>query len=504
MKTNAMFLVLAMLAATASGCLAVGPDYQRPKVELPLVMPEADTSKVDSTIRITSTAPVNSWWTVFNDPQLEQLIADAHRGNFDIRAAVARVHAQRALVRQSFAPLLPTISATGQYNYAQVSKNAVIFSPPSGSAPGTGTGTSVTGALNGDPYQLWSGTGDLSYELDLWGRIRRGLEASEADEAATEEDKKNIEITQFAEVANAYFDLGQAEAELAITLDGVATRERTLVLVRGRFDSGLAPELELRRAESELARARAEVPQFERSRALAQHRLAILTGRMPDVKFAGRPPAEFELPPEVPVGLPATLLERRPDIRAAELRVHANNAHIGEAIARFFPTVTITGRAGYASLNAGTLAQPASQLWSIGPSINIPIFQGGQTYAQMLQAEALTDEATAQFYKAVLTAFGEVADAIASLAAHEKVRDRQRENVVASERSVEVATIEYDQGLTPYLQVLDAQRELLTARQLLVRAQRDVLSDLVQLQKALGGGWTETPADEWTPTKSGT
>ncbi len=502
--------VLASLSClgTLSGCLAVGPDYERPPLELPRAMPESAALDSTSTVRITSATPIDRWWTVFKDPALERLVEDARGCNSDIRAAVARVHASRALVRQSFAPLLPEIGATGQYVHQKQSKNALLFSPATGAvggAGGGGAGSNVTGFnLRGEPFQLFSGTADMAYELDLWGRIRRGLEAAEAEAAATEEDKKNVEITQFGEVANAYFDLGQAEAELAIANDGVVTRERSLDLVRGRFDAGLAPELELRRAQAELARARAEAPEAGRRRALAQHRLAILTGRMPDVKLAGRPPAAFDVPPEVPVGIPATLLERRPDIRAAELRVRAQNARIGEAIASFFPRITIAGRAGHASLSAGTLGDGGSFLWSIGPSIRLPIFEGGLTYARMLETEARTDEATARFYAVVLDAFREVADAIASIAAHEQVRDRQRESVVASERAVELATIEYDQGLTSYLQVLDAQRALLAARQALVRAQRAVLSDIVALQKALGGGWTEVAADSWTPTKSGT
>lgn len=494
-------------ALVVAGC-AVGPDFERPPVVMNERIPELDsTVSSGTTIKITEAPPWESWWQVFRDPQLDQLVEDARASNYDIRAAVARVHAARAVVRENFAPLLPQIGATGQYVYQKFAVNAIVLQPSPGTtaAPGGPSGTGTTAfSFTGKPFELWAGTADLSYELDLWGRIRRGLEAAEGEEAATEEDKKNVEITTESAVANAYFDLGQAEADLAIARDAVTTRERALDLVRGRYDAGLAPELDLRRAEAELANARAQVPEAERRHAIAEHELAILTGRQPALHFSGRAPAAFDVPPEVPVGMPGTLLERRPDVRAAELRVRAQNARIGVAIANFFPQVTIAGRAGYASIDARTVVENGSELWSIGPTIRLPIFQGGLTYAQMLEAEASTDQAVAEFYRTVLTAFKEVGDAIVSIWAHERVRDQQRAYVVAEERALELATIEYNQGLVNYLSVLDAQRELLQAKQALVLAQRNLLSDIVQLQKALGGGWAEVPADRWTPTKSGT
>jgi multidrug efflux system outer membrane protein len=509
MKTHASILVLipVVCALDVGGC-AVGPDFGRPPADLDARIPELDSTISSGTsIKIVEAPPWERWWQVFRDPQLDDLVGEARLANYDIRAAVARIHAARAVVRQQFAPLLPQMGATGQYVYQRFAPNAILVQPTTGSAsaPGGPSGSGATTfAFTGQPFQLWAGTGDLSYELDLWGRIRRALEAAEADEAATEEDKKNVEITTEAAVANAYFDLGQAEADLAINHDAVTTRERALALVKGRYDAGLAPELDLRRAQAELANARAQVPEAERRHALAEHQLAILTGRQPTLHFDGRPPAAFSVPPEVPVGLPGTLLERRPDVRAAEMRVRAQNARIGVAIANFFPQVTITGRAGYASLDPSTLIAPNSQIWAIGPTIRLPFFQGGQTYAQMLEAEANTDVATADFYRIMLNAFREVADAIVSLWAHERVRDQQRAYVVAEERALELATIEYDQGLVNYLSVLDAQRELLSAQQALILAQRNLLSDIVQLQKALGGGWADVPADNWTPTKAGT
>jgi len=501
-ETLAAALVAAALLL-AAGCKAIGPDYERPRVEAPPSMiAVAAVATEAGAIRITTDAPVERWWTVFRDPQLERLVLEARAGNNDLRAAVARVHAARAMVREAFAPLFPTIGANAQYNYLKFSPNAIPFNPQAGAAiaPGQpltpGAQQPTTFSFGGTPFQLWAGTADMSYELDLWGRIRRALEGAEAQAAATEEDRRNVELTVTADVAEAYFDIGAAEADVSIATEGVRLRGRTLELAEERFAGGVAPELDVRRARSELARARAQVPDAERRRAVAEHRLAVLLGRVPSLRFAGRAPASFELPVEVPVGLPGALLERRPDIRAAEQRLRASNASIGEAIANFLPQVTIFGRFGYASIDIWKIAQPASQLYAAGPSIRIPIFEGGKTYARLLETHANTDAATANYYQTILVAFREVADAVVGISAQTRIREEQTRNVAESERAVALVTEQYEKGLTNYLNVLDAQRTLLEARQELVRAQRALLSSLVQLEKALGGGWTEETPEE--------
>jgi NodT family efflux transporter outer membrane factor (OMF) lipoprotein len=506
---------LALLLLLLAGCNPVGTNYVRPDIETPrLTVDVAEVDTGEGIVRITTEAPVDRWWTIFHDPQLDRLITEARFGNNDLRAAVARVHAARAVVREAFAPLFPTIGATLGYTYLKFAPNALPMSPQTGQvafpgvSPGPG-GTPVgsqsptTFAFSGTPFQLWSGLADMNYELDLWGKIRRSLEGAEAQEAATEEDRKNVEITLVSEVADAYFDLGEAEADLEISEEGVRLREQTLELVEERLKGGLVPELDVRRARGELARARAQVPDAERRKAVAEHRLAVLLGRMPNLRFEGRAPAAFELPPELPVGIPATLLERRPDVRAAEHRLRASNASIGEALANFFPSVTIFGRFGYVSIDIWKIAEPNSQLYAAGPSIRIPIFEGGRTYARLLETEANTDTATATYYQTILIAFREVADAIAGIVAQSRVQKEQTVNVSESQQAVVLVTEQYEKGITTYLNVLDAQRTLLEARQDLVRAQRLVLSNVVQLEKALGGGWTEALPEEDGRARSG-
>jgi NodT family efflux transporter outer membrane factor (OMF) lipoprotein len=477
---KATLLHASSLAVLVAGC-ASGPDYERPSLGQPQTLGLTALSS-GTDVHLTTDAPWARWWTVFQDAQLEGLVEEARKGNEDYHAAIARVHEARALAEEAFAPLLPSIGASGNYAYEKTSRNAVY--------PRTPSSSSATGAP-GTPFQLWSGSADMSYELDLWGRLRRGLEAAQNDAASFEDDRKNVEITVVSDTVQTYFDLGSAEVELEITKNALAVRRGTLELVKVRYSSGIAKELELRQAEGEVASAAAQVPEAQHRRDVAEHRLAILIGRAPDVRFAGKPPASFEVPPEVPIGIPSALLERRPDIRAAERRLVAANARIGEAYADFFPRVTILGNFGYASLSAATVADFGGQLWSIGPSVRVPIFEGGRLVAAWHAAQARTDEATASYRQTVLNAFAEVADSISGLQNHSESRARQTKQVLAAHRAVELATADYKEGLTTYLNVLDAERTLLAARLSLLREQRAVLGELVQLQKALGGGWSE-------------
>lgn len=460
---------LALLVLLA-GC-TLGPDWKTPDAPTPTGL--ANQGGVTA---ISSDEPWQRWWEVFRDPVLDKLVADARESNQRLKAAYAHIRVERALLIQARGPLLPTISLDGEYTYEKISRNTAGFPVGGGVKPFI-------------PSDFFQGTADLSWELDLFGRIRRGLESSEDEAAASIEDRRAFEVSLVADVADAYFDLGEAEAAIALASEIVTTRERSLGLVKDRLAAGVAQELELRRAEGELESARAAVPDGERRRALAEHRLAVLLGKAPDVHFGGKPPATFALPPTIPVGLPATLLQRRPDVRATEARAASQNALAGQAIASFFPRMTLLGQFGYASLDAGKLAYFGSQLFSIGPSVHVPIFEGGVTYALLLEKEARRDEAVAVYRDTILTAFREVADAVSSLHAHEDVRDRQARAVAAADRALELAEVQYKEGLTSYVTVLDTQRSQIQAKDALLAAQRDVLRDIVSLEKALAGGW---------------
>ncbi len=240
------------------------------------------------------------------------------------------------------------------------------------------------------------------------------------------------------------------------------------------------------------------MPGAELDRVTAEHKLALLVGHPPDLHVAGKPPVEFDLPPSIPAGVPADLLERRPDVRAAEARLASSNAQIGAVIAEFFPKLSIVGFLGNATiLDFKTISNAASQFYVAGPALSLPIFQGGLTYARYLEAKGHTAESEASYRQAVLRAFSEVADAVSAIGAHERERDAVAAQEAELSRAVELADVQYRAGFVTFLDVLDAQRVLLQARQALVRAQRRILGDIVTLQRALGGGWREVEPDDF-------
>jgi multidrug efflux system outer membrane protein len=479
MRIRALALV-GLVALTAS-CKAVGPDYERPHIALDPRMPEvaAVATSAPGRIQVTEGPPiVGDYWEVFHDERLNALVREAVDGNQDLHAALARVLVARAVVREDFAPLFPSMTANGTYAYAKL---------PAFAASSAGAANPFTsGPFSGQPFQALAGYLGLSYEVDIWGRVRRLLESANDTEIASEEDRKNVEITVVNDTLQTYFDLCQADTDVAIAADSVAVATSSLAIVRERYTKGFATELDLRRAEALLASQRAQVPAAELDRAVAAHKLAILLGHMPDLHFDGKPPTEFDLPPEIPTGAPAELLERRPDIRAAEARLASSNAKIGSVIASFFPKVSIFGYLGQATvLDFKNIGTHLGNFYAVGPSISLPLFQGGLTYGQLLEARGQTEENEATYRQTVLRAFGEVADAIISIDRHEKQRGDLGEQVRALVRSVELANVQYRTGFVTFLDVLDAESALLTAR----------LGDVVSLQRALGGGWHELDPD---------
>jgi NodT family efflux transporter outer membrane factor (OMF) lipoprotein len=471
-----------------AGCSGVGPDYERPKIPVPRTVPGIATPSSGS-IQVTQ-GPVATgrYWEVFHDAELVQLVDSALDQNQDLRASLARVMIARSVVREQFAPLLPKISVTGTYAHVKL--------PKLSNAPATGGAAAAP--LTGQPFEAVAGFANLSYEVDLWGRIRRQFESANASEVASEEDRKAVELTVIGDTIQTYFDLCEAGANLAIAHDSVAIATSSLAIVSERFEKGLTTELELRRARALLAQVSAEVPEAELDRATAENKLAVLVGHTPDLHVEGKPPVEFTLPPSIPVGVPADLLGRRPDVRAAEARLASSNAQIGSVIAEFFPKLSLIGYFGNATImDFKTISNAASQFWIAGPSLSLPIFQGGLTYARYLEAKGHTAENEASYRQTILRAFSEVATSVAAIGAHERERDALAGQVAELSRAVELADVQYRAGFVTFLDVLDAQRVLLAARQSLVRAQRQILGDIVTLQRALGGGWREVEPDDF-------
>jgi NodT family efflux transporter outer membrane factor (OMF) lipoprotein len=463
----------ASISLALAACTVPAPAHVRPAVPLPKDVPSSLARQVTE-VRLTTADPWNAWWEVFKDPNLTALIERARSTSPSIQVARARVYAARSVAFGAKSPMLPQVEANAGYRRE---KGSVELG--GGGGPRTGS------------FDLWTASADVVWELDLFGAVKYGVAASWADARALDEDRRALEISIAAEVAQAWFDAGAAAEQAQIAKDTAGLLDKTLGLVKARVEAGLVGELDLRRTEGDLASARALIPTFGLARAQAEHRIAILLGEAPGSHYPGKPPAAFAAPPDIPVGLPSALVCRRPDVRAAEQRLIAANSRVGQAIADFYPSVSLVGDVGAAASDIGKLATQRAYLWSIGPSIRIPIFQGGRLAAAKLEAEANKDAATADYVRVLLTALGEVSDAAVGVGTRLAARDRLQESVVAATKAVELANVSYEKGLTGYVNVLDGQRALLTARLALLVAQREVLNELVRLGKALGGGWTE-------------
>ncbi|MCE9637497.1 MAG: efflux transporter outer membrane subunit [Planctomycetes bacterium] len=476
MKRPAPYTSLAVFAIVLPGMLALagcagtsGKDYVRPEIELPAAITGAKPSQ--------AALPRDDWWRTFQDAELDGLVEQARAGNLGLAAMASRIQAARTAARRAGAGDSPRLDVGANYARSRSSENSV-----SGSAARFGNVA--------DPLDVHSLQSDATWEPDFFGRVSRGAEAAWADAAAMEEDRRAMEVSLTADVAEAWFDVGEADAEIAIHRETVGLLDQTLGLVKSRVDAGLVSELDLRRTEGDLAAARSRIPDPERRRAVAENRLSYLMGKPPGLRAKGRPPASFGVAAEIPVGLPGQLLERRPDVRAAERRLVATNARVGAAVADFYPRFQIVGRAGLTSVAPLDLLKWGSRIWSIAPSVTLPILDGGEREFRQIEAEALHDAQTADWTGTVILALNEIGDAIVSLDARKRTRDAIQATIVAEQRSVELANVRYREGITSYLEVLDAQRALAASRLDLLRSERAVLSEIVKLHRAVGGGWT--------------
>ncbi|MGH7323417.1 MAG: efflux transporter outer membrane subunit [Candidatus Rokuibacteriota bacterium] len=452
-----------------TGC-TLGPNYRQPVVPTPDVWRDSQPSPDPASLSDVA------WWDLFQDEELRGLVRTALEANKDLRIAVTRVDQARAQLGVTRSAQFPEINAGASATTNRISDNI----RPRGQGGETG---------------LLSTTVDLAFEIDLWGRLRRATEAARADLLASEEARRAVVMTLVSDVGNAYLQLRELDAELETTKRNVASRRQSLQIVRDRFDAGLTSALDLRQAEAELASTAAQIPDLERQIAQTENQLSILLGRNPGGISRGRPLTGQTFPPTVPAGLPSALLERRPDIRQAEQGLVSANARIGVAKAAFFPQISLTGFFGVESVALSNLFTGPSRIWQFGPTVTLPIFNAGRNRANLALVEAQQREALIRYEQAIQQAFREAED---SLVAHRKAREalvEQEAAVRASQEALTVAELRYTSGLTGYLDVLDAQRTLLAAE---IAQSRTLLAQLVavvQLYRALGGGWTpESPA----------
>lgn len=449
---------LTLATLLSSGCM-IGPDYLRPAVDTPTgwrVSEKAANDLANST-----------WWQQFNDPVLSELVASALRENKDLLIASARIEEYLGRYGVTRAQLFPQVGA----GYGAYRQRDLI------------SGTNTVGEYNS--YQALL---SASWEIDLWGKIRRQSEAARAQLIASEEGRQGVILTLVGSVASGYLTLRDLDRQLEIATSTARTRGESYRLFQDRYQGGVISQLELSQNKSQYDEALATIPAIERSIAQQENALSVLLGRNPGPIARGRAIDQL-LPPAVPAGLPSELLERRPDLRQAEQTLIAANAQIGAAKAAYYPSISLTGVLGVASANLSNLFDSDSKIWQYGGAINLPIFTAGGLAGQLQVAEAQQQQALYAYQKAIQNAFREVNDALVGQQKTAEQLAAQGQQVAALQTYADIARLRYDNGYTSYIEVLDAERSLFNAQLQYTQTQDARLQAVVSLYKAMGGAW---------------
>lgn len=475
------------LAALFLVSCAVGPNYRRPEVSTPPAFKRATPAETQTP------ALTNTWWTLFNDPELSALVEKTLAANLDIQAAMARVEQARAALGGARGDYYPAITLNPSMRRSHTSSSTVVTT----GSGGTGSGSTSTGGSSGTT-EIVAGQGrttttyslplNLSYELDLWGRLRRQAEFFRESARASEADQEFVRQTAVSDLAQAYFSIRLYDTQAEIFRNSLELFRKQLDLSETKFKAGLSLQTDVLQAQTQVNSANAQLVEVRRARAKQEHAIAILLGL---------PPEEFSLPPKplntavptVPAGLPAALLNRRPDVAVAERRLAAANAQIGMAQADFYPTFSLTGSAGYQSSSWQHLTDWSNHVWSIAPGISLPIFEGGRLRATLEERRAAYRELVANYRSAVITAYKDVEDQLSDLHFLAEKADLLNATVASAREYSRLTELQYRQGITGYLQLIDANQTLLTNELAAAQAQNQRLTATVLLIKALGAGW---------------
>lgn len=458
MKRFSLIITLSLLAG---GCL-VGPDYKKPEpaftvpANWKLAQPSDDRLRAD-------------WWKLFKDPKLDELEAEATKANQTLKVAVSRVDQSRAVSRISDSRFFPQLS---------FDPSAVAFHTQQNHVPSLLSSGNYTMPL------------DLSYEVDLWGKVRRAFESARAQTEASMADYYNVLLTLHGDVAVNYFLLRQLDAQIELLQQTVALREKSVRIINERFQAGMAAEVDVDRARTELETTKTSVLEAKRQRSDLQNALALLCGKPAD-SFEISPGTLTDNIPSVPVGLPSALLERRPDIAEAERKMAAANAQIGVAKAAFFPAIALTGSAGYSSFHASSLLDWQSQFFQVGPSAALPLLNGGRLKAGLKEARANYDATCATYQQQVLSAFKDVSDSLVDMDSYSQQAVTETAAVTSANRASKSSRERYREGLVNYLDVLDSDRTQLQTQSQLIHIRALQLVSTVHLIKALGGGFQQ-------------
>lgn len=478
MKTVYIKSAVALAVATLlSACGTVGKDFVAPKgIDTPAFR-HAAAEPQDQAARLPA-----AWWTVFGDATLSQLEERALRDNPNVRAAAQRLVQAQAQLGVMRASQLPTVGVS-----AGVSNSRTSAETPMGVTFG---GRSIKG-------NEFSVGANFSYELDLWGRVRRAVEAADAQALAAQDDRDGVMLMLSGQVATTYWQLRGLDADIAILNDALATRRESQQLIEARFNAGLSNELDVSRTRIERANAEADIQEAQRQRNTLEHALAVLVGASPSEAIVA-PAAGTALPqpPAIPVGLPASLLGQRPDLAASVATLKAFNAQVGVAEGAYYPSLSLTGNFGYASETLSNLAKGSARQFSFGPlALSLPVFEGGRIEANVKLAKARYDEAVANHEGRLLTALRDVEDALSDVQQRQKQGDVQVQAQQAAARAVQVAQARFDRGVSTYLDVTDAQRSALAADRAAAQIRTQRLLAAVSVARALGGGWEHGKAE---------
>jgi len=457
-------LVLLLLSACT-----IGPDYVKPTVETP----SAWTVSYDAAADLVNTA----WWQQFNDPVLDELITTALADNLDIKAATARVDQFLGQYRTTRSEYFPQIGASASA-YRQKDTETGLF-------PG-----------DNDDYSSYQGALNATWEIDLWGRIRRLNEAAQAELLASEAGRRTVLLTLVSNVANSYLTLRGLDRQLEIARETEQAYAESLRIFNLRHDYGTVSQVEVSQVESEYETAREAIPQIEGLISQQEHLLSVLLGRNPQTIPRGKSIDELTIP-GIPAELPSELLEQRPDIIQAEQVLIAANAQIGVARALYFPRVALTGAYGTASIHSDDLFKGPSATWQLGGDVLAPIFTFGAIEGQVMTSEAAQREALYRYQQSIIAGFRDVEDALVATTKGREVQAAKGRRVSALQTYAQLAGYQYDAGTTGYLQVLDANRSLFSGQLDYVETQTTVLTSLVDVYRAMGGGWIDV-ADSGT------
>jgi multidrug efflux system outer membrane protein len=455
---NMKLVSLAVAAALLSGCQSIWPDYLRPKVAVPAQYSETADQATDKTKTETNSEVSNTWWTLYQDQVLNDLVAKALVNNTDIKLAAARIEEADAVMRE-------------------VGANPVSANPRNN-------------------YNVQLGT---SFEIDFWGKFRRAKESARAQALSSRYAKDTVALSLSGLVASNYLVLRSVESQIAVTQDNLKSRDDSLALTKRRLEGGVASALDVHQAEVASANLSAQLAELTRLRAITLHQLAVLTGTL-DLNVAAADIKTLPIPPTPPAGLPSSLLEARPDVRQAEEQMIAANANIAVAKAALYPSISLTASLGGESLELGDILKSAARIWTGGLSLNLPIFDSGRLNSKVDQASAKQKQALASYEAAVQNAFREVNDALINLRQYSEREAALNRSQEAAKKALDVSENRYQSGYSAYLDVLDAQRVYNDAALAFIQSRQARLVATVDLFKALGGGWK---ADASGQVKSG-